>query len=577
MRGREEPERLVVVLALVAGGVALVSGAVAALFATWAGRGLEPGWLASPAFDWGLLGAALAAFVFGGAAALLFQRPFSRLSRAFEAARRMAEGDLAARAPEGTGLAGTLGRLLNRVSGSGGHLLDSVRREQAQLNRQTAVLRAASIRTRERAKVALSRLDGATRSVVGLDTDVRAIAESVETLSAGAEETAAAVAEVDASLSQVLTRSEGLHRASEEGARAAASLAEGAAVLDGTLSDLARRTDELTAAAQRDREAVAQVAASAREASSQAARVAEGAAAGALVVREMAGSMAAIRESAASVRSAVARLLARSREIGRIVTVIEEISRQTNLLALNASLLAARAGEHGRGFSTVAAEIRKLSERTAEGARGIAGLIDGVRDEVESARVASEEETRLVEEGVATAARTEETLGALGRAAGEAERSAAAIREVAERQAEEIGRTAALIADAKIGYDALTEEGRRNTREAGRIHELVNRVNELAAFVERTVHEQKSAASQIAVAAERSLSLMHDIQSAVTRQGGDSQRLLVLLGEVATGSRETLESAAAVEDAAAALESLAGSLEDEVGRFRLGATEPRPA
>ncbi len=54
MRGREEPERLVVVLALVAGGVALVSGAVAALFATWAGRGLEPGWLASPAFDWGL-------------------------------------------------------------------------------------------------------------------------------------------------------------------------------------------------------------------------------------------------------------------------------------------------------------------------------------------------------------------------------------------------------------------------------------------------------------------------------------------------------------------------------------------
>ena len=79
------------------------------------------------------------------------------------------------------------------------------------------------------------------------------------------------------------------------------------------------------------------------------------------------------------------------------------------------------------------------------------------------------------------------------------------------------------------------------------------------------------AAGQIAVAAERSLGLMRDIQDAVGRQTADSHRILGLLSEVEAMSLDTLASAASVEDTTAALETLAGSLEDEVGRFRVGA------
>ncbi len=57
--------------------------------------------------------------------------------------------------------------------------------------------------------------------------------------------------------------------------------------------------------------------------------------------------------------------------IARKISVVGEIAKQTNLLAINAAIEASRYGIQGKGFGVVAAEIKKLAERSQLAAKEI--------------------------------------------------------------------------------------------------------------------------------------------------------------------------------------------------------------
>ncbi len=116
-------------------------------------------------------------------------------------------------------------------------------------------------------------------------------------------------------------------------------------------------------------------------------------------IQEAVTQMMAIDRTMSHLTEVVRMLDERSREIGKIVEVIRDISSQTNLLALNASIEAARAGEQGRGFAVVANEIRVLSEQTSDSAKEIVRLIEEIQKNTEQTVLATAEGAEAVRVG----------------------------------------------------------------------------------------------------------------------------------------------------------------------------------
>jgi methyl-accepting chemotaxis protein len=103
-----------------------------------------------------------------------------------------------------------------------------------------------------------------------------------------------------------------------------------------------------------------------------------------MLLRDMASMLDEHNRLNTEYSTSISAILENTATINKITEEIQYISDQTNLLALNAAIEAARAGEHGRGFSVVAEEVRKLSDRTNRASNDITQIVSRVNDSISS-------------------------------------------------------------------------------------------------------------------------------------------------------------------------------------------------
>ncbi len=82
--------------------------------------------------------------------------------------------------------------------------------------------------------------------------------------------------------------------------------------------------------------------------------------------------------------------------IGKVLEVIDTISRQTKMLSFNATIEASKAGEAGKGFAVVAGEVKGLATQTALASQEIAAMIETIQRLVSESFSGTEELTGII-------------------------------------------------------------------------------------------------------------------------------------------------------------------------------------
>jgi methyl-accepting chemotaxis protein len=100
----------------------------------------------------------------------------------------------------------------------------------------------------------------------------------------------------------------------------------------------------------------------------------------------------------------------RSKEITKIMEIINNIADQTKLIAFNAALEASSAGEAGKRFAVVAVEIRKLADNVMESTGEIEAKINEIQEAIERLVITSEKGSKAIGGGIEYSGHTNELL-----------------------------------------------------------------------------------------------------------------------------------------------------------------------
>src|SRR5581483_10355711 len=248
-------------------------------------------------------------------------------------------------------------------------------------------------------------------SIEQMNASVKNISENVDSVSTSALETSSSIGQMSAAISQVASNTTILSSSVDETTSALLQMSGSIKEVVGYIDVLSASAEETTSSITEMSASIQDVGKNAKESALLTEKVSRDAAElGLVAIEKTIEGMEKIKKTVDKSTYVINKLDERTEHIGKILTVIDEVTRQTNLLALNAAILAAQAGNEGKGFAVVAEEIKSLADRTATSTKEISQLIRNVQSEAKDAVVSIKEGSRSVEEGVGLSINARESL-----------------------------------------------------------------------------------------------------------------------------------------------------------------------
>ncbi|GBE16060.1 MAG TPA: HAMP domain-containing protein [Proteobacteria bacterium] len=412
-------------------------------------------------------------------------------------------------------------------------------------------------------------VNDASVSIEEMSRTMKTISESVEGMSRSAEENSSSVLEIGASIEKVSESAGSLSTSIEQ---TSSSINQ----MNSSIHGVAENVEKLSAGISEVTSAITETDQSIKAVEEKAKRAYElsemvsGAVAleGVKSVEKAVTGIVEAKEIVDTAAGAIENLAEKTKDIGKIVEIIEEVNDQTGLLALNAAIIAAQAGEHGKSFAVVAGEMRDLADKTTDSTKEITTLISSTQKESKKAVESVNLGVRRVEEGVELIRAVSETFKIAGENTQEAAEASKAIALTTTEQADSIRQLMVMANGMSEKFQQIAEATREQSLGSEQIILAVENMKNLAGVVTMATSEQAKGVTGIGKSSEETMMMAKRILESIKEEAMASDTIVGNVLEIKNITQSSLSAAKHLDTMVKKLTDQAGLLKEEIDRFR---------